>query len=202
MSCLYSRQTLLGKDDEKKFQFRRKGCGYSSWWITIKATNRKVRVHGDQFSPLRIHRQQLDDLRQRDHGIFRRRIAVYQRSYRRRCTSRTAETRERPKPCRPHHANACTDRWPLTFVLRSSYFQYNGSIYEQKDGAAMGSPVSAVIANLYMESFEEQAITTSSYEPRIWKRYVNDTFTILDRKNVEDENVEPWRQRKTTNSPS
>ena len=55
----------------------------------------------------------------------------------------------------------------------------------------MGSPVSAVIANLYMESFEEQAITTSSYEPRIWKRYVNDTFTILDRKNVEDENVEP-----------
>ena len=41
----------------------------------------------------------------------------------------------------------------LTFVLRSTYFQYNGSIYEQKDGAAMGSPVSAVIANLYMESF-------------------------------------------------
>ena len=68
--------------------------------------------------------------------------------------------------------------------MRSSYFQYNGSIYEQKDGAAMGSPVSAVIANLYMESFEEQAITTSSYEPRIWKRYVDDTFTILDRENV------------------
>ena len=42
----------------------------------------------------------------------------------------------------------------------------------QKDGAAMGSPVSTVIANLYTESFEEQAITTSSYEPRIWKRYV------------------------------
>ena len=72
----------------------------------------------------------------------------------------------------------------LTFVLRSIYFLYNGSIYEQKD--AMGSPVSAVIANLYMESFEEQAITTSSYEPRIWIRYVDDTFTILDRENVDD----------------
>ena len=46
----------------------------------------------------------------------------------------------------------------LKFVLRSTYFLYNGSIYEQKDGAAMGSPVSAVIANLYMESFEQQAI--------------------------------------------
>ncbi|CAH3118720.1 unnamed protein product [Pocillopora meandrina] len=76
----------------------------------------------------------------------------------------------------------------LTFVLRSTYFQYNGSIYEQKDGTAMGSPVSAVIPNLYMESFEKQAITKSSYEPRIWKRYVDDTFTILDRENTEKEN--------------
>ena len=32
----------------------------------------------------------------------------------------------------------------LTLVLRSTYFQYNGLIYEQKDGATMGSPVSAV----------------------------------------------------------
>ncbi|KAL9955800.1 hypothetical protein ACROYT_G037181 [Oculina patagonica] len=45
----------------------------------------------------------------------------------------------------------------------------------------MGSPVSAVVANLYMESFEEQGITSTSYKPKIWKRYVDDTFTILDR---------------------
>ncbi|KAL9965123.1 hypothetical protein ACROYT_G028877 [Oculina patagonica] len=73
----------------------------------------------------------------------------------------------------------------LNFVLRSTYFQYNGSIYEQREGAAMGSPVSAVVANLYMESFEEQAITSSSYKPKIWKRYADDTFTILDRGSVD-----------------
>ena len=50
----------------------------------------------------------------------------------------------------------------------------------------MESPVSAVIANLYMESSEEQAITTSFYQPRIWKRYMDNTFTILDRENVDD----------------
>ena len=49
----------------------------------------------------------------------------------------------------------------------------------------MGSPVSAVIANLYMEAFEEHAIESAPYKPKIWKRYVDDTFTIFDRGNVD-----------------
>ena len=49
----------------------------------------------------------------------------------------------------------------------------------------MGSPVSAVIANLYMEEFEEQAIATATYKPKIWKRYVDDTFTVLGKDYVD-----------------
>ena len=36
----------------------------------------------------------------------------------------------------------------------STYFSYKNVIYKQVRGAAMGSPVSAVVANLYMEFFE------------------------------------------------
>ena len=74
----------------------------------------------------------------------------------------------------------------LDFVLRSAYFQYSGSIYEKRDGADMGSLVSAVIANLYMEIFEEQAMESAPCKPKIWKRYKDDTLTILDRDSVDN----------------
>ena len=72
----------------------------------------------------------------------------------------------------------------LNFVLRSTYFQYNVSIYEQQEGAAMGSPVSAVIASIYMEEFEEQAIASATCKTKIWKRYVDDIFSVLERDHV------------------
>ena len=50
----------------------------------------------------------------------------------------------------------------------------------------MGSPVSAIIADLYMEAFEEQALATAPEPPRIWKRYVDDTFTITKKNNVDN----------------
>ena len=46
----------------------------------------------------------------------------------------------------------------LEFCLRSTYFTYRGNFYEQVEGAAMGSPIIPIVANLYMESFEMRAL--------------------------------------------
>ena len=42
----------------------------------------------------------------------------------------------------------------------------------------MGSPVSPIVANLYMEYFEQKALSSSPTLARFWHRFVDDTFVI------------------------
>ena len=51
---------------------------------------------------------------------------------------------------------------------------------------AMGNPVVPVVANICMEKVEERAIeTTYSCTPKIWKRFVDDSFSIIKKNAVE-----------------
>ena len=44
----------------------------------------------------------------------------------------------------------------------------------------MGYPISPIVVNLCMESFEQEALQSyPGVKPRIWLRYVDDTFVIL-----------------------
>ena len=67
----------------------------------------------------------------------------------------------------------------LRFCLNNSYFSFQGRFYQQTEGAAIGSPISPKVANLFMEDLEVQAIQTSLTAPALWKRFVDDTFTII-----------------------
>ena len=53
----------------------------------------------------------------------------------------------------------------LEFCLKSTYFTYQRQHFEQLEGAAMGSPISPVVANLFMEDFEVKAIRTAPHPP-------------------------------------
>ena len=42
----------------------------------------------------------------------------------------------------------------------------------------MSSPLSPVIANIFMENFEQNPLANSAYVPKMWKRYIDDIFAI------------------------
>ena len=49
----------------------------------------------------------------------------------------------------------------LEFCLKNTYFSFQDQFYEQVGGAAMGSPVSPIVDNLYMEYLEQKALSTA-----------------------------------------
>ena len=65
----------------------------------------------------------------------------------------------------------------LTFCVETTYFVMGSDIYRQ-EGLVMGSPLSLVLANIYMECFEEMALGSTSLKPSMWLRYVDDTFIL------------------------
>ena len=70
----------------------------------------------------------------------------------------------------------------LKVVLNNCVFSFQGKFYKQLHGAAMGSPCSPVVANIYMEYFEKRALDPElpvSFTINTWLRYVDDVLTIV-----------------------
>ena len=73
----------------------------------------------------------------------------------------------------------------VKFVLKNSFFVFKGKYYHQISGCAMGSPVSAVIAELVMQRVEKIALETSPVPIRWWKRYVDDSNACLKQADIQ-----------------
>ena len=66
----------------------------------------------------------------------------------------------------------------LLTCIGTSNFRWRDRFYEQSAGTSMGSPLSPVLADLFMEEFEQLAINTADHSPIMWLLYVGDTFVI------------------------
>ena len=61
----------------------------------------------------------------------------------------------------------------------ASGFMFQGKHCELIFGILMGSPISAIIANLVIQYVEQKAIFSFSSSPKLRKRFVDDAFVIM-----------------------
>ncbi|XP_068723610.1 uncharacterized protein [Montipora capricornis] len=72
-----------------------------------------------------------------------------------------------------------TDLVDLMHVAtKGQLFQFDGVLYEQTDGVAMGSPLGPLLANVFMCSIE-MSLKSQGKLPEFYRRYVDDTLVRM-----------------------
>ena len=69
----------------------------------------------------------------------------------------------------------------LRAALSNNYFLFDGSIYQQIDGVAMGSPLGPSLANAFLAHYEQIWLNDcpDEFKPVYYKRYVDDIFVLF-----------------------
>ena len=69
----------------------------------------------------------------------------------------------------------------LRAPLCNNYFLFDGIIYQQVDGVAMGFPLDLSLANTFLVHYEQIWLNDCSdeFKPAYYKRYVDDIFVLF-----------------------
>ena len=71
------------------------------------------------------------------------------------------------------------------FATSKTHFQFNGTIYDQIDGIAMGSPLAPALANLFMGFHEDKWLKSEEGNKiSLYKRYVDDIFCLVENQDM------------------
>nr|VZH89394.1 unnamed protein product [Spirometra erinaceieuropaei] len=72
----------------------------------------------------------------------------------------------------------------LFAFCQQTLITFNGRTYEQIKGTPMRSLISILVAEIVLQELEKVAF--NHYEPAFWRRYVDDTFVIIERSRLAD----------------
>ena len=71
----------------------------------------------------------------------------------------------------------------ILLVLRCNIFRFGESLFSQRKGTCMGTPMAPNYANLFMNEFEQNLLNDyykkTGKRPLVWWRYIDDIFCIL-----------------------
>ena len=66
----------------------------------------------------------------------------------------------------------------LKVATKDQLFQFNGNLYQQTDGVAMGSPVGSLLADAFL-CYVEETLEHQKKLPNFYRMYVDDTLAIM-----------------------
>ena len=80
-----------------------------------------------------------------------------------------------------HNLSRCQLKKLLVFACKESHFLFNGQVFDQVDGVAMGSPLGPVLADNFMSHVETVAFREfTGVLPSVYRRYVDDIFLAFN----------------------
>ena len=80
--------------------------------------------------------------------------------------------------------NAHDIKTGLEIYSNSTVFSFQNVLYRQTFGTPMGSCISPIVANIFMEHIEKAALTTFHTLPKLWLRYVDDISCVLKKEHM------------------
>ena len=65
-------------------------------------------------------------------------------------------------------------------TVEAPFRNIDGQLYKQRDGLAMGGPLSCTLANFYMAHIENQILSDTNLKPIIYARFIDDIFVVVE----------------------
>ena len=64
----------------------------------------------------------------------------------------------------------------ILLFTKNVHFKFNGEMFTQIDGVAMGSPLAPILAGIFMVELERNLISILKDHLSYWRRYVDGTI--------------------------